>query len=76
MSIIGAPIDVHFDHRYEQIVEGVKVWFNLYEQGKIRPNIMVTYPLKEFKQAFDLIVGRKVRGKIVLTTQPKIRSED
>lgn len=76
MSVIGAPIDVHFDHCYEQIVEGAKVWFNLYQQGKIRPNIMVTCLLEELKRAFNLIVGRKVRRKIVLTTQPKIRSED
>ncbi len=61
---------------YERIVEGARVWFNLYQQGKIRPNIMVTCPLEELKQAFDLIVGCKVRGKIVPTTQPKIRSED
>jgi NADPH2:quinone reductase len=72
LSVVGAPVDIHFEHRYEQMEKGVEMWFQLYKQGKIRPNIMASYPLEEFKKAFDLILERKVRGKVILNPQNKV----
>jgi NADPH:quinone reductase len=42
--------------------------FRMYERGEIKPEIMATYPLENIHQAMDVIVGRQVKGKIVLTT--------
>jgi NADPH2:quinone reductase len=42
--------------------------FHMYERGEIKPEIMAVYPLREIHKAMDLIVARRVKGKIVLTT--------
>ena len=42
--------------------------FRMFERGEIKPEIMATYPLDDIHKAMDLIVARKVKGKIVLTT--------
>lgn len=42
--------------------------FDLYEQGKIRPHVMATYPLERFADALDVIKQGQVVGKVVLTT--------
>jgi NADPH2:quinone reductase len=68
ISVIGAPLDIHFKMQPELMDAAVADLFRLYEKGEIKPEIMATYPLNDIHKAMDLIVGRKVRGKIVLTT--------
>ncbi len=70
ISVMGAPLDIHFKHEPEVMNRGVKELFELYRAKKIRPEIMATYPLDQIHKAMDLIVSRKVMGKIVLTTRP------
>ena len=67
LSVIGAPLDIQFDHEYEKMVQGVKLVQELYVQGKVKPNIMKKLPLEKLAEAFTLITGREVRGKVVLT---------
>jgi len=40
----------------------------MYGRGEVKPEIMRTYPLEQIHQAMEVIVGRQVKGKIVLTT--------
>lgn len=67
LSVMGAPLDIQFDHRYEELKAGIAYMHRLYLDGRIRPSIMKTLPLEDFKEAFALITGRQVRGKVVLT---------
>jgi NADPH2:quinone reductase len=42
--------------------------FALYGAGKLRPEVMRTFPIEEFGSALDLLASGEVRGKVVLTT--------
>jgi NADPH2:quinone reductase len=66
LSVIGAPLDIQFDHEYDKMVAGVRLVQDLYQQGKVKPNIMQVLPLDKLADAFALITGREVRGKVVL----------
>jgi NADPH2:quinone reductase len=68
ISIVGAPLDIHFKMQPDVIDAAVADLFRMYEKGEIKPEIMATYPLEHIHQAMDVIVGRQVKGKIVLTT--------
>jgi NADPH2:quinone reductase len=40
-------------------------WFR---EGKLRPHVSQTFPLAQAAEALNLMAGRKVKGKVVLTT--------
>jgi NADPH:quinone reductase len=42
--------------------------FALYAAGKLRPQIMQTFPMAAFAAALDLVARGQARGKLVLTT--------
>jgi NADPH:quinone reductase len=68
ISVVGAPLDIHFKMEPKVMDAAVADLFQMYEKGEIKPEIMATYPLDEIHKAMELIVARKVIGKIVLTT--------
>ena len=68
ISIVGAPLDIHFKMQPDVMDAAVADLFRMFEDGKIKPEIMATYPLDDIHKAMDVIVSRKVKGKIVLTT--------
>lgn len=68
ISVVGAPLDIHFKMQPEVMDAAVADLFHMYEKGEIKPEIMATYPLDNIHKAMDVIVGRQVKGKIVLTT--------
>jgi NADPH2:quinone reductase len=68
IAIVGAPLDIHFKMQPDAMDAAVADLFRMYEKGEIKPEIMATYALDDIHKAMDLIVGRKVKGKIVLTT--------
>jgi NADPH:quinone reductase len=43
--------------------------FELYAAGRLRPQIMRTFPLAECAAALDLVATGRARGKVVLTTE-------
>lgn len=67
LAVMGAPLDIQFDHEYDKMVEGMQLTQDLYLKGKVKPNIMTKLPLEKLAEAFELITGREVRGKVVLT---------
>jgi NADPH2:quinone reductase len=69
IAVVGAPLDIHFKMQPEVMDAAVADLFRMYEKGEIKPEIMATYPLDDIHKAMDLIVGRQVKGKIVLTTR-------
>ncbi len=68
ISVVGAPLDIHFKMEPGVMEAAVADLFRMFENGAIKPEVMATYPLDQIGQAMAQIVGRKVRGKIVLTT--------
>jgi NADPH:quinone reductase len=68
ISVVGAPLDIHFKMQPDVMDAAVADLFRMYEKGEIRPQIMATYPLDDIHKAMDLLVGRQVKGKLVLTT--------
>ena len=68
IAVVGAPLDIHFKMQPEVMDAAVADLFRMYEKGEIKPEIMATYPLDNIHKAMDVIVGRQVKGKIVLTT--------
>jgi NADPH2:quinone reductase len=67
LAVLGAPLDIQFDYEYDKMVEGVRLVQDLYLKGKVKPNIMTALPLEKLADAFALITGREVLGKVVLT---------
>ncbi|WP_421791277.1 NADPH:quinone oxidoreductase family protein [Hyphobacterium sp.] len=41
--------------------------FELYVAGKIKPMVSASYPLEDVTKAFDDLMARRVKGKVVLT---------
>jgi NADPH2:quinone reductase len=67
IGVMGAPLDIQFEHNYAEMERGVGEMFRLWGEGKVRANISARYPLADFSEAFDTITGRKAMGKVVLT---------
>lgn len=67
IGVMGAPLDIQFEHAYADMERGVQEMFRLYEAGQVRANINARFPLDQFADAFDMITSRKVMGKVVLT---------
>jgi len=44
----------------------IKEIFDMFEAGKIRPPVSASYPLAEYAKAFEDLLERRVRGKVVL----------
>ena len=63
ISIIGAPLDIHFKMEPEVMDAAVADLFRMYEKGEIKPEIMATYPLDEIHKAMDVIVGGRLRAR-------------
>jgi NADPH2:quinone reductase len=40
-------------------------WFR---EGKLRPHVSQTFPLRQAAEALKLMAARQVKGKVVLTT--------
>jgi NADPH2:quinone reductase len=68
ISIIGAPLDVNFKKSIDVIHRGIKVIFDLWASGRIKPEIGNILPLDEIVPAMQTIEDRTALGKIVITT--------
>lgn len=69
ISVIGAPLDIHFKHEPEAMNRGIGELFELIKQQKIRPAITARYPFERIVEALGEIVAHRVVGKIVVTTR-------
>jgi NADPH2:quinone reductase len=69
LSIIGAPLDIHFAERPAQMQEGVAQIHRWYLEGKVRPQVTQVLPFERFKDAFIAFRTRKAEGKIVLAVK-------
>ena len=42
-----------------------ELW-ELFESGKLKPLVAERYPLEDYEQAFNALIERKARGKVIL----------
>ena len=45
----------------------LKEIFDFFDAGKLKPQISASYPLEEYAKAFEDLMNRRVKGKVVLT---------
>ncbi|TMC18595.1 MAG: NADPH:quinone oxidoreductase family protein [Chloroflexi bacterium] len=48
---------------YQENIQELLSWFSA---GKLKPHISATYPLEQAAEALNDVIGRKVKGKVVL----------
>lgn len=47
--------------------QNLKEIFDFFEAGKLKPQISASYPLEDYAKAFEDLLERRVKGKVVLT---------
>ena len=66
LSVMGAPLDIHFDEALEEIRAGTAWWLGLLAQGKAQANVTAILPFDQLMQGLQDILDRKVTGKLVV----------
>lgn len=66
ISLIGLQASDYRDREPEKVQRVQEQLFALYEQGKIKPHVMASFPLDAYREALATVRDRKVLGKIVL----------
>jgi NADPH2:quinone reductase len=72
ISLIGLQSSDYRDREPEKVQRVQRELFSLYEQCKIKPHVMASYPLEAYRDALATVRDRKVLGKVVL----RIRDQD
>lgn len=68
LTMAGMALDLHFKHKPQVIQAAAADIFDMYEKGKIKPQITATYPLDDFGTALGQFAAKKSIGKMVMTT--------
>jgi NADPH2:quinone reductase len=68
LTLSGVALDLHFRHVPEVVLETMADLYEMFAQGKIKPEITSQLPFEEFKSAMKMFAERKTKGKMVLTT--------
>ncbi|QFU76440.1 NADPH:quinone oxidoreductase family protein [Halioglobus maricola] len=50
-------------------MENTKELWALFEEGKLNPVVTDCFPLEQYEDAFNCLIDRKARGKVILTTE-------
>ena len=66
LSVIGAPLDIHFKERPAFMQSAVAELRDLHARKQIRPTVGRVLPFEEFSAAARLMADRTVLGRIVL----------
>ncbi len=67
ISLIGLQSSDYRERAPEVVRKAYEHLFALYEQGKIKPQVMAAYPLQDYLAALRTVQDRKVLGKVVIT---------
>jgi NADPH2:quinone reductase len=68
-SIVGVWVGAFIRRNPAQHRANARTLYEWYEAGKIKPHVWATYPLVKAAEALNAVAGRKVAGKVVLTTE-------
>jgi NADPH2:quinone reductase len=66
IALIGLQASDYRDREPEKVQRVQERLFALYEQGKVRPHVMASFPLGAYREALATVRDRRVLGKIVL----------
>lgn len=69
IEVSGLQISDYRKRRPELVEECYRELFTWFEQGKLRPLPMRTYPLEKFYEALCEVRDRKAHGRVVLTQE-------
>lgn len=72
ITVMGLQWTDYRDRQPQKMRAAQQALFGMYEQGLIRPHIMASFPLREFRSALALIARREAIGKIVLTLEEAV----
>ncbi|MDG3008964.1 NADPH:quinone oxidoreductase family protein [Rhodococcus sp. D2-41] len=53
----------------ERNAANMRQLFDWYARGALRPHVSETYPLADAPAALDVVMGRRARGKVILTSE-------
>jgi NADPH2:quinone reductase len=67
IGVLGSTYNGYLETRPDLVARAHDEILELWRQGKLKPNIMRSYPAAEARQALADVEGRKVTGKIVIT---------
>jgi NADPH:quinone reductase len=65
-SIVGVFWGAFAQARPEQNAANMAELLAWYAQGRLRPHVSGTFPLSGYREALDVVMNRKVKGKIVM----------
>ena len=68
-SIVGVWVGAFIRRNPAQHRANARTLYEWYKEGKIKPHVWATYPLTQATEALNAVAGRKVAGKVVLTTE-------
>jgi NADPH2:quinone reductase len=66
ISLIGMQWSDYRDREPQKVREVQQALYRMYEAGTVRPHIMATYALDDYRRALETVRDRKVVGKVVL----------
>ena len=69
LSAVGMTINGYFAKRPNIVNSAQIAIFDLWRQGKIKPNIHAEVPLSEFAKAFEMLEKREVIGKVIISPE-------
>jgi NADPH2:quinone reductase len=69
-SIVGVFWGDFAKREPERFAESARQLARWYGEGRLKPHVSQTFPLEKAAEALQLMAARKVKGKVVLVTQP------
>lgn len=66
IALLGLQASDYRDRKPGKVQQIQQALFALYEEGKIKPHVMATFPLEAYREALAAVRDRKVLGKVVL----------
>jgi len=69
ISLIGLQSSDYRERTPEVVRKAYERLFALYEQGKLQPQVMARYPMRDYLAALHTVKDRKVLGKVVINTR-------
>jgi NADPH2:quinone reductase len=66
ISLIGMQWSDYRDREPQKVREVQQALYRMYEAGTLKPHVMATYALEDYRRALETVRDRKVVGKVVL----------
>ena len=65
-SIVGVFWGAYAQARPQHNAENLAQLLTWYGEGRLRPHISATFPLTSYREALEMVMNRKARGKVVM----------